>query len=29
MSTPSNDWYGGMRPGDNLFAESIVAGDVD
>ena len=27
--TPSNDWYGGMRPGDNLFAESIVAVDVE
>ena len=22
--TPSNDWYGGMRPGNNLFAESII-----
>ncbi len=29
MSTPSNDWYGGMRPGDNLFTESIVAVDVE
>ena len=27
--TPSNDWYGGMRPGDNLFAESIVAVDIE
>ena len=27
--TPSNDWYGGTRPGDNLFAESIVAVDVE
>ena len=27
--TPSNDWYGGMRPGNNLFAESIVAVDVE
>jgi len=27
--TPSNDWYGGMRPGDNLFAESIIAVDVE
>lgn len=26
-STPTNDWYGGMRPGDNLFAESIVCLD--
>ena len=23
-STPTNDYYGGHRPGDNLFAESIV-----
>jgi len=23
--TPTNDWYGGHRQGDNLFAESIVA----
>ena len=27
--TPSNDWYGGMRPGNNLFAESIVALDIE
>ncbi|MBM42201.1 MAG: pyrroloquinoline quinone-dependent dehydrogenase [Acidobacteria bacterium] len=27
--TPSNDWYGGMRPGDNLFAESVIAVDVE
>ena len=27
--TPTNDYYGGMRPGDNLFAESIVAVDVE
>ncbi|NKB31675.1 MAG: PQQ-binding-like beta-propeller repeat protein [Pseudomonadales bacterium] len=26
--TPTNDWYGGMRKGDNLFAESLVAIDV-
>ena len=25
--TPTNDWYGGMRPGNNLFAESIVCVD--
>jgi quinoprotein glucose dehydrogenase len=25
ISTPTNDWYGGHRPGDNLFAESLVA----
>jgi quinoprotein glucose dehydrogenase len=24
-STPTNDYYGGERPGDNLYAESIVA----
>jgi quinoprotein glucose dehydrogenase len=24
FGTPTNDWYGGHRPGDNLFAESIV-----
>ncbi len=28
-STPSNDWYAGHRPGDNLFAESLVAVDVE
>ena len=27
--TPTNDWYGGMRPGNNLFAESIIAVDAD
>ena len=26
--TPTNDYYGGSRKGDNLFAESIVAVDV-
>ena len=25
VSTPTNDWYGGDRKGDNLFAESVVA----
>lgn len=25
IGTPTNDWYGGKRLGDNLFAESIVA----
>ena len=25
--TPTNDWYGGMRHGDNLYAESIVCVD--
>jgi quinoprotein glucose dehydrogenase len=24
VSTPSSDYYGGQRPGDNLFGESIV-----
>ncbi|MCH7890965.1 MAG: PQQ-binding-like beta-propeller repeat protein, partial [Gemmatimonadetes bacterium] len=25
VSTPTNDWYGGHRLGDNLFAESLVS----
>jgi quinoprotein glucose dehydrogenase len=29
LSTPTNDYYGGHRPGDNLFAESLVAVDVE
>ncbi len=28
LSTPTNDYYGGHRPGDNLFAEAIVCLDV-
>ena len=28
VSTPSNDWYGGSRKGDNLFAESVVCLDA-
>src|SRR5438552_12807725 len=24
VSTPTNDWYGGHRLGDNLFADSLV-----
>src|SRR6185295_4721963 len=28
VETPTSDFYGGHRPGDNLFAESIVAVDV-
>ncbi len=28
-STPSNDWYGGHRPGEGLFAESILALDAE
>lgn len=29
VSTPTNDWYGGDRKGDNLFAESVVALDAN
>ncbi len=29
ISTPTNDFYGGHRKGDNLFAESIVCLDAD
>ena len=29
FTTPSNDYYGGERPGDNLYAETIVAVDVE
>jgi len=28
VSTPSNDYYGGHRKGDNLFAESVVCVDA-
>ena len=28
VSSPSNDWYGGRRKGNNLFAESLVCLDV-
>ena len=28
VETPSSDFYGGHRPGDNLFGESLVAVDV-
>ena len=28
LSTPTGDWYGGHRPGDNLFAESLVCLDA-
>lgn len=28
VSTPSNDFYGGRRPGANLFAESLVCVDA-
>ena len=27
--TPTNDYYGGHRPGDNLFAESLVALNIE
>jgi quinoprotein glucose dehydrogenase len=29
VSTPSNDFYGGTRPGNNLFAESLVCLDAN
>ena len=29
FGTPTNDWYGGHRLGDNLFAESLVCIDVE
>ena len=29
FTTPTNDWYGGHRLGDNLFAESIVCLNVE
>jgi quinoprotein glucose dehydrogenase len=29
VETPSSDYYGGHRPGDNLFAESLVAVDLN
>ena len=28
LTTPTNDWYGGHRKGDNLFAESLVCLDI-
>jgi quinoprotein glucose dehydrogenase len=28
VETPSSDFYGGHRPGDNLFSESLVAVDL-
>ncbi len=27
--TPTNDFYGGHRPGDNLFAESVICVDAE
>ena len=29
VEIPTNDYYGGHRPGDNLFSESLVAVDVE
>ena len=29
IGTPTSDYYGGHRLGDNLFAESLVAVDVE
>jgi quinoprotein glucose dehydrogenase len=29
VSTPSNDWYGGERPGNNVFGESILCLDAN
>lgn len=29
VSTPTNDWYGGNRLGDNLFADSLVCLDIE
>lgn len=29
VSTPSNDYYGGRRPGDNLFAETLLCLDAN
>ena len=28
-TTPSDDWYGGHRPGDGLFAESVLCLDIE
>ena len=28
-STPTSDYYGGHRPGDNLFAESLICVDLE
>jgi quinoprotein glucose dehydrogenase len=28
FSTPTNDWFGGHRPGNNLFADSLVCVDA-
>ena len=29
VETPTNDYYGGHRPGSNLFANSVVAVDIE
>ena len=28
LSSPTNDWYGGHRPGDNLFSDALVCVDA-
>jgi quinoprotein glucose dehydrogenase len=28
LSSPTNDWYGGHRPGNNLFSDSLVCVDA-
>jgi quinoprotein glucose dehydrogenase len=29
LTSPTNDWYGGHRPGDNLFSDSLVCVDAE
>ena len=29
VSCPTNNYYGGQRPGDNLFANSVVSLDCE
>jgi len=29
LGTPTNDWYGGHRPGDGLFGESVLCLDAE
>jgi quinoprotein glucose dehydrogenase len=29
LSSPTNDWYGGHRPGDNLFSDALVCVDAE
>jgi quinoprotein glucose dehydrogenase len=28
LTSPTNDWYGGQRPGDNLFGDTLVCVDA-